>query len=191
MPNIVNMEGPLYEMWDRLVPTYKSRVFQPLQLKITHTEDLEPMATAIAEISERRGNNRINNYMIPGERDRVRSKIASGKDSVSIRFGHEKKGHGYHGERGDFCLVAGTYAKGDLTLFYRSLELIGGLAYDLVLINHLRRDYGLTLRTLKIWAIRSHTFALRGNSNEALYPKLRAILRSHKRPEAVVAGGIY
>jgi hypothetical protein len=96
---------------------------------------------------------------------------------VSIRFGVAKEGHGYNGERGDFCLIGGVYGSGTLTLFYRSLELIGGFAYDLVLIAEVCRQLEIEPRYVEIWATKAFVFALKGNSNEKLYPKLKGIFR--------------
>jgi hypothetical protein len=96
---------------------------------------------------------------------------------VSIRFGVAKEGHGYNGERGDFCLIGGVYGSGTLYLFYRSLELIGGFAYDLVLISEVCRQLEIEPRYIEIWATKAFVFALKGNSNEKLYPKLRGVFR--------------
>lgn len=86
-----------------------------------------------------------------------------------------KSGHGYKGERGDFCLIAGVVRPKQLTLYYRSLELIGGLAYDLTLIGHIEWELGCSFRQVDFVTAKAFTFALRGNSNEKLYPKLKAI----------------
>lgn len=96
---------------------------------------------------------------------------------VSIRFGVAKTGHGYNGERGDFCLIGGVYSSGTFTFFYRSLELIGGFAYDLVLIAHLCKELEIEPKFIEIWAAKAFVFALKGNSNQKLYPKLREILK--------------
>lgn len=96
---------------------------------------------------------------------------------ASIRFGVAKPGHGYKGERGDFCLIGGVYSFGTLTLFYRSIELIGGFAYDLVLIEHICKELEIEPRFVEIWSPKAFVFALKGNSNEKLYPKLREILK--------------
>jgi hypothetical protein len=96
---------------------------------------------------------------------------------VSIRFGVAKEGHGYNGERGDFCLIGGVYGSGTLTLFYRSLELIGGFAYDLVLITEVCKQLEIEPRYIEIWAAKAFVFGLKGNSNEKLFPKLREIFR--------------
>lgn len=96
---------------------------------------------------------------------------------ASIRFGVAKPGHGYKGERGDFCLIGGVYSFGTLTLFYRSIELIGGFAYDLVLIAHLCKELGIEPKYVEIWSPKAFVFALKGNSNEKLFPKLKEIFR--------------
>lgn len=98
---------------------------------------------------------------------------------VSIRFGVRKTGTGYGGKdkRGDFCLVSAVYANRTLTLFYRSIELIGGFAYDTVLIEHVCKELGIEPKWIEIWAVKAFVFALKGNSNEKLYPKLKRIFR--------------
>jgi hypothetical protein len=100
-----------------------------------------------------------------------------GRRDVSIRFGVSKQGHGYSGERGDFCLIGGVYSYGTLTLFYRSIELIGGFAFDLVLIAHICKELEIEPKFIEIWATKAFVFALKGNSNEKLYPRLKDILR--------------
>jgi len=133
-------------------------------------------AESIEKISPKRSRNRFDNYVDFLEIERVRAKLIS-KREASIRFGVAKSGHGYHGERGDFCLVGGAIKGRDLTLMYRSLELIGGLAYDLCLVQKLSGLFGIEWRKLTIFAARANVFALRGNSNEKLYPKLREIFK--------------
>lgn len=161
-----------------MVPEYRSAVYSPLVVQIQHWED--KYALAIAAISEKRSGNRVENYFILDEIDRVRSRLQSSKSEASIRFGAKKEGHGYHGKRGDFCLVGGSIERtsgsmGHLTLFYRSLELIGGFGYDLVLVQRLGERLGLKWKRLTILAARAHIFALKGNSNEKLFPKLQKV----------------
>jgi len=110
------------------------------------------------------------------EIDRAKKKFQR-KGEASIRFGAEKKGHGYSGERGDFCLVGGVIRGKNLSLFYRSLELIGGFAYDLTLIASLEKLLEVHFQTVTIYATKAFTFALKGNSNEKLFPKLQRIFR--------------
>jgi hypothetical protein len=135
----------------------------------------ESYAEKIRKISERRARNRIANYMLLDELERVAARLAY-TDSASMRFGKEKQGRGYHGKRGDFCLLGAAIDRRHLTLFYRSLELIGGLGYDLCIIQHLAQVLGIEWKSVTIHAAHAHVFALKGNSNEKLYPKLRTIL---------------
>lgn len=158
--------------WRHHVPAYKSGVFHPLFARFPFAE-VPAAAKRIRKISERRSNNRIGNYVIESELSRVQ---ARGRD-FSIRFGVKKPGHGYNKARGDFCLVSAVYAGSNLTLFYRSIELIGGFAYDLVLIDEVCRRLGITPRFIEIWAVKGFVFALKKNSNEKLYPKLKEILK--------------
>lgn len=161
------------QAWKIMVPEYRSARYSPLVLKIEHWEG--GYADEIAKVSVRRSESRVENYFIPEEIERVRTKVRS-RDSVSIRFGKSKKGHGYHGERGDFCLVGGSIENRHLTLFYRSLELIGGFGYDLVLIRRLGQLLDLEWKSLQIFATSAHVFALKKNSNEKFYVHLRRIM---------------
>lgn len=164
------VSAPISKHWLSLVPDYKSRLYPSLILKM----DWDPSyAIAIREISPKRSVNRVNNYIDPEEIRRVERKLET-KREASIRFGVAKTGHGYAGERGDFCLVGGVIRGKDLTVFYRSLELIGGFAYDLTLFQYLALAI-YSWNTVTIMAARANVFALKGNSNQKLYPKLRKI----------------
>ena len=78
--------------------------------------------------------------------------------------------------RGDFCLVAGVLTrKKHLTMYYRSLELLGGLHYDTCIMAFLEDTLEVAFQTIEIYAVEAHAFALKGNSNEALYEKLKVI----------------
>lgn len=162
--------------WRSLVPAYQSRSLRGLHATFPYA-GVSEAAPRIRDISERRSANRIANYANPEELERVRTRLQVGARDVSIRFGVKKDGHGYSGERGDFCLVGGVYAGSTLTLFYRSIELIGGLGFDLVLIEHVCRELGITPKKVEIFAVRAFVFALKGNSNEKLFPKLRKVLK--------------
>jgi hypothetical protein len=160
----------LAKWWRYYVPEYKSRSFSPFFARFPFRE-IPSAARRIRAISERRSTNRILNYVDTGEIERAKER---GID-VSIRFGVKKPGHGYGKRRGDFCLVSAVYAKSTLVLFYRSIELIGGVAYDLVLIDEVCHRMGITPKFIEIWAVKGFIFALKGNSNEKLYPKLKKI----------------
>ncbi len=167
------------QAWKIMVPEYRSAVYSPVIIQIQHWES--KYALAIVAISEKRARNRVENYVIPDEIERVTARLRGSTES-SIRFGAKKEGHGYHGQRGDFCLVGGSISltasrvqRANLTLMYRSLELIGGFAYDLVLVERLGEQLGLEWKSLTILAARAHIFALKGNSNEKLFPKLQKV----------------
>lgn len=165
---ISNGEFPsLKDLFDTLVPQYKSRSFKPFVASFVWDNEI---ADAMRGISERRCDNRLKSYIIPGE---IKRAAALQKDSTSVRFGHRKDGHGINGPRGDFCLVAGAYIKGHFTAFYRSIELIGGLHYDTVIFEHVEGRLG-KIKTITIMAASAHVLALRGNSNEKLYQQLRS-----------------
>lgn len=163
----------LGEIWSGLVIGYRSRSYQPLVIICNWDPKY---AEEIKRISLKRVVSRRSNYLDIDEIERAQKKWIS-KNECSIRFGVSKFGHGYHGERGDFCLVGGAVKGRDLTLMYRSLELIGGLAYDLCLAQTLAELFCTKWRKLTVFAARANVFALRGNSNEKLYPKLREIFK--------------
>lgn len=160
------------DLWTTLVPEYRSTNYGPAIFKILWDPRI---ASKIELISARRSSSRIKNYVIPSEIERVKQKLNS-KDTVSVRLGYDKKGHGYSGERGDFCLIAGVVSRKRLTVYYRSLELIGGFAYDLVLLKHLGIALETYWETVTFVTAKAFVFALKGNSNEKLYPKLQKIL---------------
>lgn len=166
---------PIPTHWNTLVPEYRSRVYPGLICKMKWDPEY---AELIKEISKKRAGNRITNYISASENVRVVEKLAT-KGEASIRFGVSKSGHGYSGERGDFCLVGGVIRGKDLTVFYRSLELIGGFAYDLCLFRHLEQVLGMGSgwRFVTIMATKANVFALKGNSNEKLFPKLKEIFK--------------
>lgn len=170
--------GKLGDIWASLVPEYKSQTYSGLHLEF----EWQPhYARLIREISEKRSVNRIQNYIIPEEIERVKQRRGSnGNTPSSIRFGVKKEGHGYHGQRGDFCLIGGVVTTSKLLLMYRSLELIGGLAYDLVLMHSLGKQLGIQWKKIEIIAWKANVFALKKNSNEKLYPKLQEIFNGQE-----------
>jgi hypothetical protein len=161
------------EFWKRVVPVYESVNYGSMAVKL----DWEPWyAQEIRKISSKRFINRCANYLDPTELARVRLKYNT-KGEASIRFGNRKDGHGYSKERGDFCLVGGMVKGKDLTIFYRSLELIGGFAYDLTLIEALSQNLNIRWKTVTLYTCKAFVFALKGNSNQKLYPKLKGIFK--------------
>ena len=163
------------ELWREFVPSYRGFSYAPFIVKL-HRWD-PALAATVRGFSARRSESRIANYLDPAEIERVRRKLDA-KPDASIRFGVSKDGAGYHGERGDFCLVAGCITRrAHLTLFHRRLELIGGLAYDLVLIEELGRRLDIRWRSVTLMAREARAFARRGNSNEKLYSKLQPLLK--------------
>lgn len=162
---------PIPDVWNSLVRGYESRVYGAV---VMHLLWDPKYAEQIQEISPKRWTNRLSGYLDSKELDRASKKLSS-KGECSIRFGAEKQGHGYSGERGDFCLVGGVVRGKSLSVFYRALELIGGFAYDLTLIRSLERYLETEFQTVTIYTTKAFVFALKGNSNEKLYPKLKKI----------------
>lgn len=168
---------PIPKFWNENVPRYESKSLGFMIVKLVWNPIY---AMEIEKISQKRAANRYANYVDPKETERVNKRYhaKSGGNETSIRFGVKKEGHGYHGkERGDFCLVGGVVKPGKLLVFYRSLELIGGFAYDLTLFRQLELDLAIRLREVVIIASHAQVFALKGNSNEKLFPKLQSILK--------------
>src|SRR5262249_39527461 len=152
---------------------YKSKSYGPAMFGILWDRQV---AKQIEAISSRRSSNRIENYVLKDELNRVQTKLES-KGGASIRFGNLKTGHGYAGERGDFCVIAGVVSRKTLTLYYRSLEMMGGFAYDLTLIRYLERALFCDWKVINFVTAKCFVFALKGNSNEKLYPRLQNILK--------------
>lgn len=159
------------DFWNLLVPEYKSVA---RGAGVYHLIWEPRYAEEIRKISLKRYQNRVSGYLDSQEMVRALEKLDS-KGECSIRFGAKKQGHGYSGERGDFCLVGGVVRGKSLSLFYRALELIGGFAYDLTLIDHIEKDLHTRFKTVTIYTTKAFVFALKGNSNEKLYPKLKEI----------------
>lgn len=149
----------LGEMFTHLVPEYTNYGWTPFLVRWRWDR---ADADFMEEVSATRCERRRQSYLIPGELDRA---------TRSIRFGHLKTGAGYDGERKDFCLIAGALKDGNLSLFYRRLELIGGLHYDLALMAAVEDALG-PLKTVSIFAVKADTFTRKGNSNEKLFQRL-------------------
>lgn len=177
MPSPFLLEAPdLPTAWKTMVPAYESAQYRPLLAKIKKWDP--KYAERIRQISPKRAASRYENYIDLDEMERCMKRLSpGGGHDLSIRFGVKKSGHGYHGERGDFCLVGGALERKHLTLMYRSLELIGGFAYDQCLVQEIMTMFEVQIKTLSIFAARAHVFALKGNSNEKLYPKLLEVFR--------------
>lgn len=160
-----------------LVPEYKWWEKGPFVVRIDNWD--HSYAKKIRKISPERAESRIDTYLDPVELKRVRERLenASGTTDITIRFGAtEKKGGGIRGaRRGDYCIVGGTFRNGHLTIFYRSLDMIGGFGYDLVLIRELSKKAGLKIKSVTFYAVRAQCFAVKGNSNEKFYPRLKEI----------------
>lgn len=161
------------DLWTLFVPAYQSRNYGPATFAI-HWDRAK--AIEIGKINPRRLVNRFAAYVIEGELERSRNKLEC-TGNASIRFGNLKPGVGYHKERGDFCLIAAVCTKRELTVYYRSLEMMGGFAYDLALLAVIEQTLGCNWRVVRFVTAKAFTFALKGNSNEKLYPKLRAIFK--------------
>lgn len=151
----------LPELFSDLVPDYKGRSYRNMVARFKWDER---HADFIATVSERRVASRMAAYIIPGE-------LSPGRQS--LRFGNVKTGSGYKGERKDFCLVGASLRGTALHVFYRRLELIGGLHFDLALFQAISRKVA-PFKTVTIMTAQADVFAARGNSNEKLFQTLKA-----------------
>lgn len=163
--------------FNALVPDYIGRTYRPLVARIKPW-DGRVIAPQLRALSATRADKRIAGYVDPHEVWRVKQKLLT-KDNASIRLGVEKTGHGYTGERGDFCLLGGALRGSHLTVFYRRLELIGGWAFDVCLIEHLAQELGIEFKTVQIMAVQADVYALRDGSGEKerLFARLQEIYR--------------
>lgn len=149
----------LGQMFTQLVPEYTNYGWTPFLVRWKwDRRDADMME----RISANRCQRRRSSYLMPGELDRA---------TRSIRFGHKKTGAGFDGERKDFCLIGGALKDGNLSLFYRRLELIGGLHYDLAVMAAVEDAMG-PLKTISLFAVKADTFTRKGNSNEKPYHQL-------------------
>lgn len=166
------------ELFNSVTPIYKSCKFSPFLVSFGWDSE---QAQAVFSINPKRAVKRAQSYIIPEELERVKAKLAEGKDTISIRFGYKKEGRGIKGTRGDFCLIGGVLTRRKkLTLFYRSIELIGGLHYDTTLIKSLEESLGIDLRVIEIYAVEAHAFCLKRNSNEKLHQRLSILYASEQ-----------
>lgn len=150
----------LGEMFNTLTPEYTNYGFCPFVATFQWDRRVYEF---IETVSATRCEKRRQTYLIPGE---------LGRANRSIRFGNVKTGHGYTGERPDFCLIGASCHKGHLVAFYRRLELIGGLYYDLALFAAVEDALG-PLRRVTLMTYKADTFTRKGNSNEKLFYKLK------------------
>jgi hypothetical protein len=159
----------LGEMFLQLVPRYHNCGWTPF---VTRWRWDRADYDFVHSLSAARCEKRRQSYLIPGELERAVT--MTGSAGQSIRFGWKKEGGGFDvvNGRADFCLIAGALKNGNLTLFYRRLELIGGLHYDLALMASVEDMLG-PLRTITIHAIKADAFTRKGGSNETLYKQLR------------------
>jgi hypothetical protein len=165
--------GSALEAFTDLVPAYKYRSWTPLQFSFGYSrQEVQAFEDAKA-LSAKRAGNRLKAYLIPGELERVKAQLALKRSrGNSIRFGYEKAGRGVGGERGDFCLVGGVVTGRKLTVFYRSLDLIGGFIGDLAVFRHVIDELDLRTNVIEVWAVRAEVSALKGNTNESIYAKV-------------------
>lgn len=150
----------LRDMIADLIPVYKGRGWR--NFCATWKWDKRD-ADFIWTVSRKRCTKRIASYV---------DDIEMARAPETIRFGVAKDGAGYRGKRGDFCLLAAVYSKGHLTLFYRRVELLGGLHFDLAIIDQIEDIKG-PIKRVTIMAVEAKVFALKHNSNEKLYAKLQ------------------
>lgn len=168
-------QGP-QDLWLHFVPEYRSYKWYNWHVRFGWDDGF---SNRVLNLSPKRAAKRIENYIIPEEMNRVRDRLGLGKrGGASIRFGREKTGHGTHGERGDFCLIGGIINPPTFTAFYRSVDLVGGFLYDLSIFDYVFRTVGVPIRTVEVFAASAHVLGLKGNSNEALYSKVRKLIHS-------------
>ena len=153
----------LREFFPTFVPAYRSNSWRHFVVTLTHWDT--QYGKRIFELNPRRAQKRLDAYVDGVELARARTKLRS-KGACAIRFGVEKSGRGYTDERGDFCLVAGGVKGSHLTLFYRSLELIGGFGFDLVLIDYLAQYFDVPWRSVTLHAAQASIFAPKCNDSQ-------------------------
>jgi len=161
--------------WD-LVPTYRSHVWKGFVCRYRWSSSI---SEAMWGISRMRCEKRIRSYIDETELVRARAAIQR-TGECALRFGREKEGAGLYGGPKDFCLVGGAMDQTCLWVFYRKLELIGGLHFDQVIYDYTIRSLGrTTIRWIGIMATEARTIALKGNSSEKLWDILAKGVHRH------------
>lgn len=163
---------PLKAFFGEFVPAYRGASWRPFVVRLRPWSD--EFSPRIRALNPKRADARIASYIDPAEVARAKRKLET-KGTAALRFGVEKSGRGYTDERGDFCLVGGAVREAHLTLFYRSLELIGGFGYDVVLIDHLGELLDRKWRSVTIHAAQASVFAPQCNSSQTKPNLFRAL----------------
>lgn len=157
------------EMFRKMVPSFKDNSHRFLMMRFP----FDPKVVEFVEShSKTRAEKRVAGYVIPGELERAALLHKSTSGGASIRFGKEKKGRGYVGKRRDFCLIGGALRGKTLTLFYRRLEMTGGLFYDLAIAREVDKIVG-PVKHIVIVAVQANIYALGGGENLRFYEALR------------------
>lgn len=162
----------LKDFFGSFVPAYRGASWRPFVVRIRPWSD--EYSLRIRDLNPRRADTRIASYIDPTEVARAKRKLET-KGTAAIRFGVSKSGRGYTEERGDFCLVGGAVRDQHLSLFYRSLELIGGFGYDVVLIDRLGDMLDRKWRSVTIHAAQASVFAPQCNSSQTKPNLFRAL----------------
>jgi hypothetical protein len=171
----LSLRGTIADVWNEAVPSFTCAGYTPFMADLKPWDNL--VGERIAAISPSRARKRWNTYVSENELERVQARLEK-SPKVSIRFGVSKTGQGFKGARGDFCLVGGAIVRRHLTLFYRSLELVGGLGYDLTLISTLSDRLEIPFSRVTIYAVSAFVFAPQCNvshTKEKLFNQLQDI----------------
>lgn len=171
-PHTLGETISLAEFFPTFVPAYRGASWRPFVVRIRPWSS--QYSKAIRNLNPERADKRIASYIDEAEVARALKKLET-KGTASLRFGVEKSGRGYTDERGDFCLVGGAVRGEHLTLFYRSLELIGGFGFDVVLIDHLGFMLGRRWRSVTLHAAQASVFAPQCNSSQTKPNLFRAL----------------
>lgn len=157
-------------LFTSLAPEYRSRSWTPFYVTFPWDRGVYELAMSI---STNRCKKRLRSYLIPGELKRSKG---------SLRFGHEKSGQGISSKgRGDFCLLGGHIRDGHLTLFYRSLELVGGMHFDTAVWAAVEDEFG-DIDRITIFASKAFVFGVKGRvsfTKERLYSQVLAYHRGN------------
>lgn len=134
-------------------------------------EELFGQLEVIRGLTKRRAAKREESYLIPGEIEAARQRWEETHEPVDFHFGYHKAGGGFFGPRADFCLMAGSYDGTTLSLYFRALNLVAGLAYDLVLIKDIIEMLGVRPRQISIFAQRAFIFPI-DNAGKKLFSQI-------------------
>lgn len=165
------MRKSLKQVFQEEAPEWVSVKKEGFHTIIRCDDELFDQLETIRGLTKRRAAKREEAYLIPGEIEAARQRWEETQEPVDFHFGYFKAGGGFHGPRADFCLLAGSYDGVTLSLYFRAMNLVAGLVYDLVLAKDIIEMMGIEPEEISIFAQRAFIFPI-DNAGMKLFSQL-------------------